>query len=110
MSNRYNKTPKIVNNSDMYKQILKTKNLKFIMQYGTFNFNNLKNLKDYELDTVLHKVQPFERLYMISNKYYQSPDYSWLICYTNFFSNETQIKPGDTLTIYLPLPSVLELL
>jgi hypothetical protein len=46
---------------------------------------------------------------MISQKYYGSPEYGWLICYTNKISNELQIKDGDILVIYLPLASVLEL-
>lgn len=110
MNNRYSKTNKLLNNSPIYKQLLNEKNLKNLVQYATFNFNNLKNINQYNFDSTTHIVEPFERLYMISQKYYGSPEYGWLIAYTNKISNELEIKSGDPLIIYLPLESVLELL
>lgn len=107
MSNRYKKNEKIINNSFLYKDILDKKN---ITQYATFRFNELKNIESYNLDYVLHKYQPNDKLFMISQKYYNSPDYGWLICYANKISNELEIKIGTDLKIYLPLSSLLELL
>lgn len=109
MDNRYKNTQKIINNSSLYKQFFKDKNLKNVVQYSTFDFRNLKNIDELNLETVAHTVQPFERLYMISQKYYGTPEYGWLICYTNKISNELEIQDGDVLIIYLPLASVLEL-
>lgn len=107
---RYDKTEQIINNSSNYRELLSKKNLKKILQYKTFNFNNLKNIKDMNLDTIIHIVQPFEKIYNISYKYYGSPDYSWIICYTNQISNELEINIGQTLIIYYPLEKILELL
>lgn len=110
MDNRYKDTRKLLNNSQLYKQVFNQKNVKNILQYTTFDFNNLKNLQDYNLDTILHTVEPNDSLFMISQKYYGSPEYGWLICYTNLISNELLIKTGDILTIYIPLETLLELL
>ena len=106
---RYKKTKRIINNSSMYGDVFFNKGVKTITQYSSFNFRNLKNIDDYGIDYITHVVQPFDRLYMISQKYYQSPDYGWLICYTNQISNELDINPGLELKIYFPLDSVLEL-
>jgi hypothetical protein len=109
MSSRYTNTRKIINNTDLYKQVFRDKKIKNITQYSTYNFGNLQNIDEYNLETVFHEVQPFEKLYMISQKYYGSPEYGWLICYTNKISNEMLIQDGQGLLIYLPLISVLEL-
>lgn len=110
MDNRHKSTQKIVNNSDIYSQYLKDRNIGKLVQYSTFDFNRLRDINTLNIESIAHTVQPFEKLYSISQKYYGSPEYGWLICFTNGKANELQINTGDTLLIYLPLQSVLELL
>ena len=110
MYNRYNKTKKVINNAEQYSDVLEKKGVSSLTQYSTFSFNKLRDIADLNLDSIVHTVQPFERLYMISQKYYGSPEYGWLICYTNRIANETLINIGDPLVIYQPLQSLLELL
>lgn len=107
---RYNKKEKIINNSSFYKDLFYRKNLKQIDQYSLFEFGDLKNFKNLNLDKVEHIIQPFDRLYNISYKYYKTPEYGWLICYTNNISNEFEINIGDKLNIYFPLETLLDLL
>ena len=110
MDNRYKNTQKIINNSQLYKSFLQSRDMKKLTQYATFDFNNLRSINTSNIESVAHTVQPFEKLYMISQQYYGSPEYGWLICFTNSISNELQINTGDTLLIYLPLQEVLGLL
>lgn len=107
MSARHNSTDQLINNSELYQELLKRKNVKNILQYGTYSFGELKNINNYDLNVTYHVVQPFEKLFMISQKYYNSPEYGWLICYTNKLKNETEIKVGLGLAIYLPIDKVL---
>jgi hypothetical protein len=107
MNNRYNKVQKVINNSEQYEDLLKQKGLNTLVQYKTFDFSKLKNLDITSLDSIIHIVQPFERLYNISQKYYGAPEYGWLICYLNKLSSELEIKSGDGLIIYIPLQSIL---
>lgn len=109
MFNRYDRIQRIKNNSIEYRDFLRTKNLKNLEQYTTFSFGELKDINTYGLESVLHVVQPFEKLYNISQKYYGSPEYGWLICYTNKIANEMLINTGTGLKIYLPLQGVLGL-
>jgi hypothetical protein len=110
MSTRYSQIVVKTNTEEIYEDLLLRKNLKSLVQYETFNFNQLQNISDLGLTAITHRVQPFEKLFMISQKYYDSPEYGWLICYTNKLANETKIKAGDVLTIYLPLSGLLRLL
>lgn len=109
MSNRYDKIQEIINNSEKYSTLFQNKKVNNILQFSSFDFGNLKDINLGNIDNLLHIVQAHEKLYMISNKYYGSPDYGWLICYTNKLSNELLIFPGLPLKIYFPLDKVLEL-
>ena len=110
MINRYNKSGILINNSENYWEFFKNKNIDHIRQYATFDFNNLKTLKSSNIEYITHVIQPFDKLYMLSQKYYNSPEYGWLILYTNKIGSELNIKINDVLTIYFPLQSLLELL
>lgn len=107
---RNNKTQKLLNNTEQYSEHFKNKGVKDIIQYATFDFRNLRNLEEANLDNILHIVQPYEKLYMISQKYYSSPEYGWLICYTNKIGNELNIYIGMPLIIYFPLDRLLGLM
>lgn len=107
---RYDKTGKLINNSEQYEDLLVSKNIKTLTQYSTFDFRELRNLQNYSFDVLVHQVEPFEKLYNISQKYYGDPQYGWLILYTNRIANEMLVKSGDTLFIYQPLNELLGLL
>lgn len=110
MYNRYNNSQQIINNAESYSELFKEKKVNFIKQYNTYDFGKLKLIESSNVERTLHVVQPFEKLYMISQKYYNSPEFGWIICYTNRLGNELLIKTGDTLNIYFPLDNILELL
>ncbi len=107
---RYSRTGIVVNNTPEYTNFLRSRKLYFIEQYKIFDFKNLKNFKDYNLDVVVHTVKPYEKLYNISYEYYKSSEYSWVICYTNSIASELDIETGMKLNIYMPLNNLLELL
>ncbi len=110
MFNRYNNSVQIINSSETYSDILLQKKLNSIKQYSGFDFTKLNELLKQDLDRTFHTVEPFEKLYMISQKYYNSPEFGWLICYTNKISSELNIKIGQTLVIYLSIEQLLEAL
>lgn len=110
MSNRYNTTVTIINNSNTYKELFDRKKIPNITQYSSYNFGNLKNIFESNIERLVHIVEPGEKLYTISQKYYGSPDYGWLICYTNQIRNELFIQIGTPLFIYFPLDSIMEIM
>ncbi len=110
MYNRYESTGIIYNADERYSNIFQSKKINGINQYSTFSYGNLKNFKDYGLDTILHTFEMGDKLYTISQKYYNSPEFGWLICYTNKISSELDITLGKPLTIYVPLNTLLGLI
>lgn len=110
MFNRYIKSEQVINNQESYKNLLLQKKLDSIKQYSSFDFSKLNDLLKLDLDRTFHTVQPFEKIYNISQKYYGSPEFGWLICYTNRISSELSISIGQTLIIYLSLEQLLEAL
>ena len=110
MFNRYNNYNVLVNNASEYSAILDRKKLNFLRQYPTFSFKKLRDIAKSDLSYVFHQVQPFEKLYNISQQYYNSPEFGWIICYTNNLKSELQIYPGMQLFIYLPIDAILEML
>lgn len=110
MENRYRKTNIITNNKPEYSDLLLEKKLSSIKHYGTFDFSKLRTIHEKRLDMIVHIVKPYEKLYNISQKYYQTPEYGWVICYTNKLANEMLISEGTSLIIYVPIEKVLDLL
>ena len=107
MLNRYKKVKQFINNEETYSEYFQQKNIPAIKQYSTYDFSNLKNINKSNLEFISHTVQPFEKIYMISQKYYSTPEYGWIICYMNGIKNELEIEIGQTLQIYFPIEEIL---
>lgn len=100
---RFKNTPKVKNANEAYLQIFSDKKIKSITHYKLFELSKFKPTA--EMNFVIHTFQPFDKLHLLSEKYYGSPDYGWLICYTNAISSELEISIGTSLRIYFPLQS-----
>jgi hypothetical protein len=109
MYSRYKNIRKLVNNSELYDEILTNKSSSFLEHYAINKFEALKKTNLDSMPKIFHVVQPFERLYNISNLYYRSPEFGWVILYTNNLSSEIHIMEGMTLTIYLNIAKLLGL-
>lgn len=58
-----------------------------------------------KLNGIYEKMETFEistKMYKLSNKYYGSPDYWWLIAWYNKKPTDSHFKVGDP--VYIPLP------
>ena len=82
-----------------YESIFNIKNFDSIL----FNLN----IKNRETDIFL-EYHVNNRLDLISNRIYGSPEYYWIILEANGYSIEYDIIPGDILRIPFPLESILE--
>lgn len=110
MYKRYENTRKLNNASDKYKEIFSRKKVNYMKHYGTFRLNKIDNsiLQQYEF--YLHTYIFGEKLYNISNSYYDSPEFSWVILYTNNLSSEFLLNEGDVLYIYYPIFDIINLI
>lgn len=84
----------------IYRQILDDENT-YLETFNQFE------IEESEKD-IYHEVQNSEanRLDIISNKYYGSPDYYWAIALANNFIDPFCVKPGDIIRV----PSFITLL
>lgn len=109
MYKRYENTRKINNFSDRYRDVFEKKNLLYMKQYSSFRFNKVNQMELDKYDFYLHTFQHNEKLYNISYDYYNSPEFGWLILYTNKIASEFMLKDGDMLSIYYPLNDIINL-
>ncbi len=104
---RYDKQETIINNSDLYDNIFREKNVTSIKQKSTNNFSKIIN-DFYRFNFIIHTWNKTDKIYNISNRYYGKPDYYWAILYMNKYSSQFEIKEGDSIFIYYPITSIIK--
>jgi len=107
---RYLTSKQFNNSSELYQTILQNKKLNSLNQYTTFNFGKLKKINESGISSIFHTVDVGERLEKISQRYYNSPDYGWLILFTNAVGSELDLYIGQSLTIYYPIEDITSLM
>lgn len=109
MFNRYQNNQNILNIDETYKEIFDSKNVKNILQKRTFDFKKIyKIVSNSKYNKTLYKWENIDRLDLVSQKFYERPDYGWLILYLNNLSNPFQIKTGNYIFIYSPIQEILK--
>jgi len=110
MASRYDKHRLIVNNNDLYQDVLDKKNIKHIIHYNTrpLSFPTMKERQSLQRTT--HIWQWGDRYYKLAHKYYNSSNLWWIIAWYNEKPTEAHVSIGDIIYIPLPLEKVMEFL
>lgn len=99
------------NDIDFYDFLRKERNnVKNIRMYETTIMHNPTVAERANLQTVQHIWTLGDRYYQLANKYYQEPQYWWVIAWYNGYPTEADVKPGDVLTIPINLENALTVL
>jgi hypothetical protein len=107
--NRYKNQINVSNSSAYYKEILLQKKLPLIRHKNVYNFEQLKkNLAGVSNSSFLYIWKDTDKLYNVSNTFYQDPNYGWLILFCNQKSSEYELKEGTPLRIYVPLEELIK--
>jgi len=102
MFNRYKYRRVLTNNQEMYEELFRERNVKFIKQYNTPTFN-YPTQEDYNNITILaHTWKLGDRFYKLAHTYYGDSKDWWIIAKFNATPTESHVKIGDT--IYIPKP------
>ena len=110
MATRYDDRLSFNNAEPMYfEQIFVSRGLRYITQYVTPSFTNPTEEDISDLTVLSYIWSRGDRLYKLSNKYYGSPTYWWVIAWFNQKPLESDFKMGDVISIPLPLEDVLEI-
>lgn len=105
-SSRYLFNGNIKNNSELYQEVLKNKNLKQISHLSTRSIRDILSGEE-DFRTVNHVWSANDKLINLSQQYYNNPRYWHIIAASNKIGSEFDLKEGDIITIYFPLDRVL---
>lgn len=107
MYNRYERSKQFINNSDEYTEILNRKSINQIIQKQRFSIDKLSNLNINNLNTALYMWKANDKIYNISQKFYGSPEFGWLIMLINNIDDPFTIADGTILKIIVPIEAAL---
>jgi hypothetical protein len=98
--NRYGKIPVVSNNNELYKTLLRNRNIKLINQYGTiaYNYPTAEQLQEIDFDTYIWKSG--DRYWKLAQQYYSDPSYWWVIGFINKRPIDSDLEIGES--IYIP--------
>jgi len=110
MTDRYMQRRIFKNSHEDYKEILKSKNTKWIKQYNTpvLKYPSPEQIASLNSGTEIWKTG--DRLYKYAFKYYSDPELWWVIAWFNKKPTEADFSVGDVVYIPQPLEKALTLL
>jgi len=109
MSSRYDKRNILINSHPQYKESFLNRGINQIRQFETATFRYPIPEEINDLNIIGHIYKTNDRLWKLSQQYYNNSEYWYLICLYNKIPNETLIKVGDVIYIPLPLEKVLRI-
>ena len=107
---RYNKTRKVINNSEYYEFLRKERGVKVIEQYATPMLHNPTVWQRMNLTTTTHIWKYGDRFYKLAHQYYGDERFWWVIAWYNGYPTEAHVKTGRSLSIPVNLEDVLNAL
>jgi len=107
---RYTDEPIIVNSSEYYAPLRKSRGLKAIVQYATPVLYNPTVADRARTETTKHVWKYGDRLYKLAYQYYGDQRFWWVIAHYNGYPTEAHIETGATLWIPLSIEKTLSML
>lgn len=104
---RYTKNKVVINDDEQYKDVFNNRGVNSITHFG---FEKLKRLKVSDIaniDIVNHTWQSHDRFFKLADTYYGDSTYWWVIAYFNNTPLETDLDPGDSVLVPIPLAYIL---
>lgn len=94
--------------SELYKKILEKRGLKRIVHYDTATYSLDDSLGEYDFDFYQIVWKDGDRLHKISQQYYNSVEYWWVIGLFNQKPTDADFKTGDIVLVPYPLQEFME--
>jgi len=107
---RYNKTPILINDSEYYRSLIKSRDVKRIQQYATPVLDNPTVAQRASILKNSHIWKYGDRFYKLAHQYYGDERFWWVIAWYNATPTEAHLKPGDMIRIPVNLEQVLGIL
>lgn len=106
---RYSNTPIFLNANENYKNtFFEKRDIHQTFQYSlsVMGYPSPSAIRSMTNIPLVWKAT--DKLYNISNEYYGSPDYWWIIAFYNKKASEAEFKVGDLYFVALPLENMLD--
>jgi len=110
MPTRYTKARELVNNSEYYAPLRKSRDKKAIVHYATIKVKNPTVQERASIKRTNHIWKYGDRLYTLSHKFYGDSRYWWVIAWWNGYGVEADIKNGASIAIPLNIEDALKIL
>ena len=108
MPTRYTKSRFLENDTEFYRFLReKRNNTEVITHMGTVMMKHPSMLDRVNLRTTSHIWKYGDRYYNLAYKYYNNPEYWWIIAWYNGLPTEADVRNGDPLVIPLNIEDVL---
>lgn len=105
MGSRYrDRAEHLVSPDGVYEELLKVRGResKPLMAYASPEYREIKDEDVLDMEIVFHTWKVGDRFYKLSEKYYGTTEYWWIIARFNKKPTEAHLKIGETLQIPLP--------
>ena len=111
MASRYDRIQDIDNDTDFYSFLRKKRgNIKNIRHQETPLMRHPSVSQRASAKTTSHIWSYGDRFYSLAHKYYNNPEYWWVIAWWNLYPTEADVKTGDYIQIPLDLEKALMIL
>jgi ABC-type phosphonate transport system ATPase subunit len=110
MANRYKNKDIVINDSQYYAPLRRTRGLKSVTQYGTVKMRNPSVGVRAAVVTAAHIWKYGDRLYNLAARFYGEPEYWWIIAWWNGYGVEADIPTGALLAIPTDIEQALKAL
>jgi nucleoid-associated protein YgaU len=107
---RNNKRRTLINDSEYYEPLRKSRNVKAIEQYATPIMLNPTILHRAVVKTTKHVWKYGDRFYNLADKYYGDARYWWVIAWWNGYGVEADVKNGSLIRIPIEITDALKVL
>lgn len=110
MPTRYKRKDIIINRSDYYAPLRKSRDLRSMTHYGTVMMRSPSIGVRSAVDSTDHLWTYGDRLYNIAHAFYGDARYWWIIAWWNGYGMEADIKTGAVITIPINIEEALKAL
>jgi len=110
MPTRYKSKDIVLNRSEYYAPLRRSRDLKVIRQYGTVMLRQPTIADRSRVTSDTHLWSYGDRLYTLANTYYGDARYWWVIAWWNGYPTESDIATGVVLTIPTNIEKALKAL
>ena len=110
MGIRYRNARILVNSSEYYEPLRKSRGLKSVRQYATPILAHPSVLQRVRVTSTKHVWKYGDRLYKLAHQYYGDSTYWWVIAWYNGYCTEASISTGNVIFIPISLKDVLKAL